>query len=160
MSQAPNKTDGMENGTNHRKICRLMCFLKTTIRETELATVPVVSVNGTTEAGSMRFRTGIRTRLAPPPQMALIQNAATAPKNRRMILKTMIHGHGMPGNTAYFKDNGFTSPLGVSNINSLDGVLPAFLVSMRHTTSYITWITGSRITGLMTKSNSLSNTGW
>jgi hypothetical protein len=57
--------------------------LKTAILDTELVNVPTVRENGTTEAGNKRFRIGIRMRLAPPPQMALSQNAKMVPKNNK-----------------------------------------------------------------------------
>lgn len=62
-----------------------MCFLKTAIRDTELVNVPIVRENGTTEAGNKRLRIGIKMRLAPPPQMALSQNAKMVPKNNKII---------------------------------------------------------------------------
>ncbi|MFM9598064.1 hypothetical protein ACKI1O_53370, partial [Streptomyces scabiei] len=53
-----------------------ICFLKITIREAELAKVPTVSEKGTTEVGKSQFSNGTKIKLAPPPHMALIQNAA------------------------------------------------------------------------------------
>lgn len=50
-----------------------MCFLKTTILDAELVNVPIVNENGTTDVGKSKFKMGIRIRLAPPPQIALIQ---------------------------------------------------------------------------------------
>lgn len=87
ISQAPNKTEGMEKGTNQKKICHLMCFLKTAIRDTELVKVPIVKEKGTTELGINRLRTGIKIRLAPPPQIALIQNARIVPKKQKCYIE-------------------------------------------------------------------------
>lgn len=90
ITQAPNKTEGMEKGTNQKKICHLICFLKTAIRDTELVKVPIVKEKGTTELGINRLRTGIKIRLAPPPQIALIQNARIVPKNKSAILNIIF----------------------------------------------------------------------
>ena len=67
-----------------------MCFLKTAIREAELAKVPIVKEKGTTEVGSKRLRTGIKIKLAPPPQIALIQNAKIVPAKSNKIFGNMI----------------------------------------------------------------------
>ena len=72
----------MENGTNHKKIFQLICRLKTTILETELVNVPIVNEKGMTDEGNIKFKRGIRIRLAPPPQIALIQKATIVLKNR------------------------------------------------------------------------------
>ncbi|GMV52651.1 MAG: hypothetical protein AMXMBFR68_04430 [Ignavibacteria bacterium] len=61
-----------------------MFFLNTTILEIELDTVPTVSENGITETGSTRLSAGSIIRLAPPPHIALIQNARTVPTNRNI----------------------------------------------------------------------------
>jgi len=63
----------------------LICFLKTAILDAELVNVPIVSENGTTEVGKRRFKSGMRIRLAPPPQIALSQKAKTVPKNNRFL---------------------------------------------------------------------------
>ena len=52
-----------------------MDLLNTAILEAELVNVPMVKENGTTEDGKVKFNKGISIKLAPPPQMALIQNA-------------------------------------------------------------------------------------
>ncbi|MCS3869863.1 hypothetical protein J3D55_002779 [Chryseobacterium ginsenosidimutans] len=49
--------------------------MKTAILETELVKVPMVKEKGTTELGRIKFKIGINSKLAPPPQIALIQNA-------------------------------------------------------------------------------------
>lgn len=85
MRYAPSKTAGIDAGTNQKKIFQLICFLKTIILDAELVKVPIVKENGTTELGNKRLRIGIKIRLAPPPQIALIQNAKIVPKNKRMI---------------------------------------------------------------------------
>ena len=72
----------MEKGTNQKKIFHFTNFLNTTILEAELVNVPIVKEKGTKEVGSNKFNTGINIRLAPPPQIALIQNATIAPKKR------------------------------------------------------------------------------
>jgi len=74
----------MENGTNQKNILQLICFLKTTILDAELVNVPIVNENGTTEVGRSKFKIGIRIRLAPPPQIALIQKATIVPRNNRV----------------------------------------------------------------------------
>ncbi|RTZ46604.1 hypothetical protein EJ377_21225 [Chryseobacterium arthrosphaerae] len=65
----------------------MICFLNTAIRDAELVNVPIVREKGTNDAGSSKLRTGIRIRLAPPPQIALIQNASTVPPNNSTIFK-------------------------------------------------------------------------
>lgn len=67
-----------------------MDFLNTTIREAELAKVPMVNENGITETGKNKFSIGSKIRLAPPPQMALTQNAITVTKKRRMIFNAIL----------------------------------------------------------------------
>lgn len=67
-----------------------MCLLKTTILEAELEKVPIVNEKGTIEAGSNKFNIGIRIRLAPPPQIALTQNAAIVAKNNKKIFPIII----------------------------------------------------------------------
>ncbi len=84
---APNKTAGIEKGTNQKKIFQLICFLNTAILEAELVNVPTVKEKGTTEVGNNKLSTGINIKLAPPPQIALIQNAKIAPKKSNEILK-------------------------------------------------------------------------
>ena len=61
----------------------MICFLKTAIREAELLKVPTVKENGTTDEGKIKFNKGIKIKLAPPPQIALIQNATTVPKKSK-----------------------------------------------------------------------------
>jgi hypothetical protein len=86
INHAPRKTAGIEKGTNQRKIFHLMCFLNTTIREAELANVPMVNEKGTIEEGNTQLRIGISIKLAPPPQIALIQKAmSVAPKIKHKI---------------------------------------------------------------------------
>ena len=90
MRYAPKRTAGIEKGTNHAKIFQLICFLNTAILEAELVKVPIVRENGTTEVGRSKFKTGINIKLAPPPQIALIQKASIAPKKRRIIFNVII----------------------------------------------------------------------
>ena len=71
----------MEKGTNQAKIVQFICFLKTAILDIELEKVPKVKENGTKELGRKRFNIGISIKLAPPPQIVLIQNATILPKN-------------------------------------------------------------------------------
>ena len=85
IRKAPNKTAGMENGTNQKKIFQLMCFLKTAIRDAELENVPTVKEKGTKDVGNIKLRIGINIKLAPPPQIAEIQKATTVPNNKRII---------------------------------------------------------------------------
>jgi hypothetical protein len=40
-----------------------------------------------TELGKIRLRIGIKIKLAPPPQIALIQNATTVPSKSNIILE-------------------------------------------------------------------------
>ena len=87
---APNKTAGIENGTNQKNIFQLINFLNTAILDAELVNVPIVNENGTTEVGKSKFRTGIKIKLAPPPQIALIQNAKIAPKKRSPIFNIIL----------------------------------------------------------------------
>ena len=77
----------MEKGTNQKKIFQLIDFLKTTILEAELVTVPTVNENGTSEVGRSKFKIGIKIKLAPPPQIALIQKATIAPMKRSITVK-------------------------------------------------------------------------
>lgn len=70
----------MENGTNHENIFQWICRLNTTILEAELVKVPMVREKGTKAGANRRLRTGIKIRLAPPPQMALIQKEAIVAK--------------------------------------------------------------------------------
>ena len=84
MRYAPNNTAGIENGTNQKKIFQWTDFLKAAIREAELVKVPIVKENGTTDVGIIKLRIGISIKLAPPPQIALIQNATIAPKNNNI----------------------------------------------------------------------------
>lgn len=86
IKKAPNITAGIENGTNHKKIFHLICFLKTKILDAELVSVPTVKENGTTDVGSNKFNAGIRIKLAPPPQIALSQNAKIVVKNKNESL--------------------------------------------------------------------------
>ena len=86
---APNSTAGIENGTNQKKIFQCTDFRKATILEAELVKVPTVNENGTRDVGIIRFRIGIKIKLAPPPQIALIQNAKIAPTNKRKIVITI-----------------------------------------------------------------------
>ena len=90
IKNAPNKTAGMENGTNQRKIFQLICFLNTAILETELVKVPIVNENGTTEVGNNKLRIGIKIKLAPPPQIALNQKAIMVPKNNKIRLTVIL----------------------------------------------------------------------
>lgn len=79
----------MENGTNQKKMVQLMDLLNTAMREAELEHVPMVKENGTTEEGRIKFSSGIRIKLAPPPQIALIQKATTVARNSRARLENM-----------------------------------------------------------------------
>ena len=90
INQAPTKTAGIEKGTNQKKIFQLICFLKTAIREAELLKVPTVKENGTTDEGKIKFNKGIKIKLAPPPQIALIQNATTVPKKSKRIFNMIF----------------------------------------------------------------------
>ena len=80
----------MENGTNQRNIFQLIYFLNTTIREAELVKVPIVKEKGTKDAGKSRLSMGIKIKLAPPPQIALIQNAKIVPKKSKIIFKVIF----------------------------------------------------------------------
>lgn len=62
-------------------------LLNTAILEAELVKVPIVREKGTNDVGNSRFKIGIRIRLAPPPQIALIQNASIVPANKKTIFK-------------------------------------------------------------------------
>ena len=89
IKNAPNKTAGIEKGTNQKKIFQCTDFRKAAIREAELVKVPIVNENGTTDVGIIKLSIGIRIKLAPPPQIALIQKANIAPRNNMKILKTI-----------------------------------------------------------------------
>ncbi|GGF10528.1 hypothetical protein GCM10010984_29530 [Chishuiella changwenlii] len=90
IKKAPNKTDGIEKGTNQRNIFQFICFLKTAILDTELVNVPIVSEKGTTDVGNSKLRIGISIRLAPPPQIALNQNAKIVPVNNNIKFKIIF----------------------------------------------------------------------
>ena len=90
ISQAPRRTAGIENGTNQKKISHLMDFLKTAILETELENVPIVNEKGIKEDGKIKFKSGIKIKLAPPPQIALIQNAKIVARSNSDIFKSII----------------------------------------------------------------------
>jgi len=81
ISHPPSKTAGTEKGTNHQNIFHRIYFLKTAILEAELIKVPIVNEKGTTDVGKSQLSSGIKTKLAPPPQIALIQNAAMVAVN-------------------------------------------------------------------------------
>lgn len=74
----------MELGTKRQNICQRICFLKTAIREAELAKVPTVRENGTTDGGNSTFNMGISIKLAPPPEIALIQNDRMVPRKSKI----------------------------------------------------------------------------
>ena len=80
----------MENGTNQKKIFQFIDSLKTTILDAELVNVPIVNENGITAGGKVKFRIGIKIKLAPPPQMALSQNAKIVARNIKVILKIIF----------------------------------------------------------------------
>jgi len=80
----------MENGTNQKKIFHFISFLNTATLEAKLINVPMVKENGTTEEGKIKFSSGINIRLAPPPQMALIQNAKIVANSNSAIFKIIF----------------------------------------------------------------------
>ena len=90
ISQAPKITAGIENGTNQKKIFQLIAFLNTAILEAELENVPMVNANGITGEGKIKFKMGIKIKLAPPPEMALIQKAIIVARNNRDIFKIIF----------------------------------------------------------------------
>lgn len=79
-----------------------MCFLKTTILDAELVNVPIVNENGTTDVGKSKFKMGIRIRLAPPPQIALIQKASIVPRNNRVIFIIIVFSTFEVGFSAFY----------------------------------------------------------
>lgn len=89
IAHAPKITAGIEKGTNQKNIFQCMCFLNTAILEAELVNVPIVREKGTTEVGNKVFKIGISIKLAPPPQMALIQKAIMVATKRNTIFKTI-----------------------------------------------------------------------
>jgi hypothetical protein len=66
-----------------------MSFLKTIILDAELVKVPIVKEKGTTEVGRSQLSKGTNIKLAPPPQIALIQNARIVAKKSSPILNTI-----------------------------------------------------------------------
>ena len=90
INQAPKRTDGIENGTNHKNIFQFIDFLNTAILEAELVNVPIVKAKGITDEGKIKFSSGISIKLAPPPQIALIQNAIIVAKNNSDIFKIIF----------------------------------------------------------------------
>ena len=90
INQAPRITAGIENGTNQKKIFQLIFFLNTAILEAELEKVPIVNANGITEEGKIKFNIGIKIKLAPPPEMALIQKAIIVARNNRDIIEIIF----------------------------------------------------------------------
>ena len=62
-------------------------FFKKIIRDAELAKVPTVRENGTTDVGKSQFSNGTKIKLAPPPQIALIQNAIIVAKKSNVMFK-------------------------------------------------------------------------
>ncbi len=64
-------------------------FLNTTILEAELVKVPIVNEKGTTDEGNSKLSIGISIRLAPPPQIALTQNANIVPINSNEIFSNI-----------------------------------------------------------------------
>ncbi len=87
---APTITAGIEKGTNKKKIFQLMCFLKKYILEAELVNVPIVKATGIAVEVNNNESMGINTKLAPPPQMALIQKATMVATKSNRILKITI----------------------------------------------------------------------
>lgn len=87
IKYAPINTAGIENGTNQKNIFQLIYFLKTTILDAELVKVPMVKEKGTTDVGKSKFKIGITIKLAPPPQIALIQKAIIVTKNKSNVFK-------------------------------------------------------------------------
>lgn len=90
INQAPKITAGIENGTNQMKIFQLMAFRNTAILEAELENVPIVNENGITEEGKIKFKIGIKIKLAPPPEIALIQKAISVARNNSIIIRNII----------------------------------------------------------------------
>ena len=106
INQAPKRTAGIEKGTNHKKIFQLIDFLNTAILDAELVNVPIVKANGTTDEGKSKFSIGMSIKLAPPPQIALIQNATTVAPNNSTIFKIILfqlgeRGFVIPANNLY-----------------------------------------------------------
>jgi hypothetical protein len=91
INQAPRSTAGIEKGTNQKKIFQLIDFLKTAILDVELENVPIVNEKGMTEEGKIKFKSGIKIKLAPPPQMALIQNAKIVARSNSAIFKNIFY---------------------------------------------------------------------
>jgi len=90
INQAPKRTAGIENGTNHKNIFQFIDFLNTAILDAELVNVPIVKAKGITDEGKIKFSSGINIKLAPPPQIALIQNAIIVAKNNSAIFKIIF----------------------------------------------------------------------
>src|SRR5690606_19543925 len=84
------RTAGIEKGTNQKKIFQFIDFLNTAILEAELENVPIVKAKGTTEEGKIKFRSGINNKLAPPPQIALIQKAIIVAMSNNDIFKIIF----------------------------------------------------------------------
>lgn len=87
-NQAPSQTAGKAVGTKYFTICQQTFFLKKTNLEAELVNVPMDIAAGTWTIGNIRPRIGISIRPAPPPQMALIENAIKLTIN--MIINNIV----------------------------------------------------------------------
>ncbi len=60
------------------------------ILDAELVKVPTVKENGMTDVGKSQFSNGTKIKLAPPPQIALIQNAIIVAPKSNMVFRSIL----------------------------------------------------------------------
>ena len=77
--------------------------MNTTTRDAELVKVPIVREKGTTVDGKIKFNIGIITKLAPPPQIELIQKAKIVPRNRNNNFNIISHRSFFDKNSYFIK---------------------------------------------------------
>ena len=87
-NQAPSHIAGKAVGTKYFTICQQTFSLKIISLEAELVNVPIDIAAGTWTTGNISPSIGMSIRPAPPPQIALIENAMKLTIN--MIINVVV----------------------------------------------------------------------